>query len=293
MKYIENNKCFLCGETSFNMIHKGVRGSNEINVIKCTHCGLVQLDKFIADLNAFYEESNMRPVSKTIKEIRNAAFDDDYRRFKFTRNMIENKSVLDFGAGGGGYACIANKTAESVFAIELEKNMQEAIKSDGIPCFSSVDELIKSHPQKRFDCITMFHVLEHLQNPITVLKNLSDLLTENGRIIVEVPNADDALLSLYECEAFANFTYWMCHLYLYTNNTLSLLIEKAGLKLQVLEQIQRYPLANHLHWLSMKRPGGHQKWTSLCDVILDKNYGDKLARLGIADTIMVIIEKKS
>ena len=102
MNYINNTKCYLCGGTDFALIHKGVRGSKEINVMKCTGCGLVQLDRFIADLDSFYEESNMRPEQKSIKEIRAETYNDDYRRFIFTRNMIENRAVLDFGSGGGG-----------------------------------------------------------------------------------------------------------------------------------------------------------------------------------------------
>ena len=120
---------------------------------------------------------------------------------------------------------------------------------------------------------------------------MSDLLSENGRIVIEIPNADDALLSLYGCEAFADFTYWMCHLYLYSSRTLPMLVEKAGLRIQFMQQVQRYPLANHLHWLSCGKPGGHQKWACMCDSDLDRDYGSKLARLGIADTIMAVIRK--
>lgn len=167
--------------------------------------------------------------------------------------------------------------------------MQAEIRKDGIECFSFPEEL----NDKKFDVITMFHVLEHLKNPIEILQSLATLLDENGRIVIEVPNADDALLSLYKNTAFADFTYWMCHLYLYNNTTLRTLIEKAGMKLEFMQQVQRYPLSNHLMWLSCGKPGGHQKWAALSDCELDKNYGAKLSQLGIADTIVAIVGKKS
>ena len=131
-------------------------------------------------------------------------------------------------------------------------------------------------------------MLEHLPDPIETLKSLKGHLRLDGKIIIEVPNADDALLSLYKCVAFADFTYWVCHLYLFTNDTLKTVVERAGLKIQFIQQIQRYPLSNHLKWLCDGVPGGHQKWAAFNDTVLDGLYGERLARLGIADTIMVV-----
>jgi len=291
MSFIANTKCFLCGSNHFSCIHKGVRGSKDINVIRCESCGLVQLDKFIDDIEKFYEESNMRPVQKTLNEIRATAYRDDYRRYLFTKSMIENRSVLDFGAGAGGFIKLCKECVKDICGIELEKIMQDAIIKEGVPCFSGVKDLKQKMPEKRFNIITLFHVLEHLQNPIRVLRLLADLLDNNGKIIIEVPNADDALLSTFKNDSFADFTYWMCHLYLYSNQTLKALIEKAGLKVKFIQQIQRYPLANHLYWLSHNKPGGHQEWGMLTDYELDKAYEDKIAKLGIADTIIAVVEK--
>ena len=291
MSFIKNDKCYLCGANRFSIIHEGVRGSKDINVVKCKTCGLVQLDKFIDDIEKFYEESNMRPMQKSLKEIRTTAYQDDYRRYIFMRNMMENKSILDFGAGAGGFIKLCKECAKEIYGIELEKMMQDVIINEGVPCFSTASELKQNLPEKRFDIITLFHVLEHLQKPVEILQSLAELLNDNGKMIIEVPNADDALLSIYRCNSFANFTYWMCHLYLYSNQTLKALIEKAGLKISFIQQIQRYPLSNHLYWLSNKKPGGHSVWGMLSDDNLDKAYGDKLAKLGIADTIVTVVEK--
>ena len=138
----------------------------------------------------------------------------------------------------------------------------------------------------KFDVITAFHVLEHLENPLTYLAEMKKHLVPSGMLLLEVPNADDALLKLYQSSAFADFTYWHCHVYLYTNATLAELAKQAGFKVVFIEQVQRYPLANHLHWLAKGKPGGHHVWTYLQDDALDKAYGDKLAGLGMADTII-------
>ena len=69
-------------------------------------------------------------------------------------------------------------------------------------------------------------------------------------MILEVPNSDDALLTLYESKDFQNFTYWSQHLFLFNTKTMAELIEQTGLKLNGIKHIQRYPLSNHMYWLS-------------------------------------------
>lgn len=132
----------------------------------------------------------------------------------------------------------------------------------------------------------MFHVLEHLIDPVNVLETLRSTLSENGKLIIEVPNSNDALLTLYNSKSFSEFTYWSCHLYLFNPSTLKTVIEKAGYKVNYIKQIQRYPLSNHLYWLSKELPGGHQKWGFLDSVELHSQYENQLAALGICDTLI-------
>lgn len=288
-KEYKNDKCYLCGATEYQMIHEGTRGIKNIDVLKCNNCGLVRLSEFINNPDDFYRNSNMRKIEQSLEEIRNAAEEDDERRFRFCKNMIKNKTILDFGCGAGGFLCRAKNVALNVFGVEIEAKMNTALNREGILCYSSIEEAERDMQQK-VDLVTMFHVLEHLEEPEEFLHRLKNMLTSNGKIIIEVPNAEDALLTLYDCKDFAEFTYWECHFYLYTVETLKLLAQKIGMKAKFVQQIQRDPLSNHLYWLTNRKPGGHVQWAALNDSCLDKQYGDKLAQLGIADTILAIFE---
>lgn len=66
-----------------------------------------------------------------------------------------------------------------------------------------------------------------------------------------------------------------------------MLAEKAGLQVRWIQQVQRYSLANHLHWLSEGMPGGHKHWYWLSDDALNKAYENRLAALGLSDTLMM------
>jgi len=87
------------------------------------------------------------------------------------------------------------------------------------------------------------------------LKELAGSLAPRGRMVVEVPSSEDALLTLFSCDAFQRFTYWSQHLFLFNYETLQTLVEQAGLITVSVQQYQRYPLSNHLHWLSQGKPG--------------------------------------
>ena len=257
------------------------RGRYDIDVLKCEDCGLVRLSESVNNIDNFYIQSGMRNnVVDTPEHYRKTTIKDSMRRFRFTQNIIEGKSVLDFGCGAGGYLVLAKDIAATAEGVELEQVMRDGLNAEGIKCASSLDDV------GSFDVITMFHVLEHLDEPLLYLEKIKEHLNKDGKLLIEVPNADDALLSLYNSEKFADFTYWHCHVYLYTNDTIRKLAKKAGYHIDFVQQVQRYPLSNHLYWLAEGAPGGHKKYSFLNDKLLDRYYGDLLAKSGIADTIL-------
>ena len=62
----------------------------------------------------------------------------------------------------------------------------------------------------------MFHVLEHIPHQIQTLKIIKKNLKKNGKLIIEVPHADDFLLNFDELKEFKDFTFWSEHLILHT-----------------------------------------------------------------------------
>ncbi len=275
--------CYLCGGKELQKRAGGVRDNPTLDVMECSGCGLVFLSSFAHVEEGFYEAGRMHDneidadLDAWIKE---TARDDD-RRFRWLRALIPGKSILDFGCGAGMFLKRTIGIAKSVSGIEPEKRLKAHFDKQGLRVAHSLVEL-----KERFDIITMFHVLEHLRDPVQVLKELSACLNENGEIIVEVPNANDALLTLYHSKPFSEFTYWSRHLFLYEESTLARLAEKAGLKVNYIKQVQRYTLANHLYWLAEGKPGGHKEWDFLDTVELNAAYEERLAAAGCCDTIV-------
>ncbi len=273
--------CYLCGAQSFSKRPGRVRDNPALQVLECNGCGLVFLSSFDHIDAGFYENSRMHPAEFTVEDWLRETAADDERRFRTFRPLITNRAVLDFGCGNGGFLCRASSVARAVAGVEPEKRLQTYFKRAQLQVFASIHEV-----QPTFDVITLFHVLEHLPDPLSTLKELATKLNPGGRIIVEVPNANDALLSFYKNEAFSQFTYWSCHLFLFNQNTLTLLGAKADLEPQYIKQIQRYPLSNHLHWLAQNKPGGHVRWSCLDSQELHAAYEKQLGLMGCCDTLI-------
>jgi hypothetical protein len=111
-------------------------------------------------------------------------------------------------------------------------------------------------------------------------------------MVIDVPSSEDALLTLYGSDAFQRFTYWTQHLFLFNAETLRRLASQAGLRVVSIQQFQRYPLSNHLHWLSRKQLGGHWQWSFLDTQELSTAYAASLAAMGKCDTIIAHLENE-
>lgn len=64
------------------------------------------------------------------------------------------------------------------------------------------------------------------------------------------------------------------------------LISQSGLKLNWKKHVQRYPLSNHLYWMSKGEPGGQKRWGFLDNGKLTVEYESQLALIEKTDTII-------
>lgn len=285
-----NNKCcYLCEGSDFKTRPGNVRDNKHLKILECNECGLVFLDGHDHITEDHYQNSGMHDFKPDYDRWLIDCKKDDSRRIDFLKPKIANKTLLDFGCGIGGFLGLASQFCKKCYGLELEVGMQESFSQRGLKVYSNYDDLLSSG--LKFDIITSFHVVEHLKNPSEILKNLSQILNNNGEIIVEVPSSSDALLSLFNSVPFQNFTYWSQHLYLFNPDTFLKLSKKAELSLNWVKSIQRYPLSNHLHWLSQGLPGGHEKWSFLDSPKLTNAYEETLASLGITDTLIASLSK--
>jgi 2-polyprenyl-3-methyl-5-hydroxy-6-metoxy-1,4-benzoquinol methylase len=134
-----------------------------------------------------------------------AALDFVYNLFPDLKSM----RVLELGCGNGYLLKELNKRGATCYGLEPGPQIQDVIESN------KEIEIIKdffpsSKIEGKFDLILHFNVLEHLENPVKMLKEQAELLKPNGKIIVGVPNCEPNLktgdISIFMHEHFNYFT---------------------------------------------------------------------------------------
>lgn len=141
-------------------------------------------------------------------------------------------NVLDIGCGTGDFL-LGCKNKKFVVS-GIEPNAKARALSElklGSKIYSDISEL----ENKKFDCITMWHVLEHIPNLSEYIDNLKRLLKKDGTLIVAVPNFKSFDASYYG-------KYWAAydvprHLSHFSKNSISRLFLKAQMKV-----IDRLPM---------------------------------------------------
>ena len=277
--------CYLCHHPDLQPRKGVVRDNPVLRVLECTTCGLVTLNSFDHIRAGHYEQSGMHESqSHSIEAWLHDTEMDDQRRFEMLKSLLPNRKVLDFGCGAAGFARKVSSLASEVAGVEPERRVREHW-GKAIALYSTLEEAGLG-----YDLITAFHVIEHLPDPRAMLTELAARLNNQGRLVIEVPSSEDALLTLYDNHAFQRYTYWSQHLYLFNVETLRQLATQAGLRVVSIQQFQRYPLSNHLYWLSRHQPGGHKHWAFLDNPALNEAYAASLAATGKCDTLIAHLE---
>jgi 2-polyprenyl-3-methyl-5-hydroxy-6-metoxy-1,4-benzoquinol methylase len=144
-------------------------------------------------------------------------------RFERVNQLVsDNATTLDAGSSSGEFVYLLQKRGYKTKGIEANEPYAEYSRSE-LEVDISIQPFSQYFSNEEFDLITMFHVLEHLENPVRDLRKLSERLKPNGYFVIEVPNI------LYRNMSFSH-KWHPGHLFSYTAETLSKIMGTAGLE---------------------------------------------------------------
>ncbi|MBT3240598.1 MAG: methyltransferase domain-containing protein [Chloroflexi bacterium] len=216
--------CLLCKHEESSLFDKREMHGLEVNNRICKNCGFVYLSPRMTEeeLDQFYK-NEYRTLYHGQEAPTPADLNTQQQRADHLLSLVKNENQnitrhLDIGSSSGvllktiikGFNCIG-------IGVEPGDSYRDYAESQGLKIYASLEQLKKDEKEK-FDLISMSHVLEHMPDPIALLSELSGLLTEEGKLLVEVPNL------------YGHTSFEISHLSSFSPHTLAEIFKQAGYK---------------------------------------------------------------
>jgi SAM-dependent methyltransferase len=224
--------CPLCGGTSATTVAtRDGKTGKALHTVQCNGCGLGYTDPLPtpSELAAYYEnvyrqdykaasEPQLRHV---LRAARNAA-----RRWQWLREKLPipaGARTLDIGASSGEFVFLASTLGYRATGFEPHKGYAGfGVRELGVDVRQGTLEAnLPSVAHEKFDVVSMFHVLEHLPDPVATLRQLSEALSDHGVLYIEVPDATRF--------GSPHYMFFRAHLLYFTRQSLRSLARAAGL----------------------------------------------------------------
>jgi 2-polyprenyl-3-methyl-5-hydroxy-6-metoxy-1,4-benzoquinol methylase len=183
------SKCIICGSNNYKIIF------NEfgVDILKCLNCGHI-FSSFEQEqyYGGYYGEKIKNEDHFWWDEAHKKMYDD------FCRIFIKNKSgkLLDVGCGFGYFIKKISFFPDwEAFGYEISETAVNYARNNlGLKNIFSGRVENSGFPEKYFDIITLWDVVEHIPNPKPLLVYLRTILKEDGILFIHTPNAKIQLI---------------------------------------------------------------------------------------------------
>ncbi len=195
----ENTPCDWCGEKRSINLFFGPDWledkPGEFTMAKCINCGLFRQNPRLSwdSLKEYYpkEYAAYTPISlKREKKLTNLGKNYGYiKRKRFIKEFKVMGKLLDIGCGTGKFLREMSRD-ETWDIVGIEPNQFAFDTAKNIPNINIYQGRFReiSFQKESFDVITLWNVLEHLEQPIEDLRYAYDILKNNGLIVFTIPN---------------------------------------------------------------------------------------------------------
>lgn len=272
-------KCVICEDTKTpKRINDTVKGDkkNALKVFACAQCGHIQLHPPLYSLQYYNQDDQVNFVvhdyGTPLERLIEHSWVDARRRverFDEKGILLENSPQLKVIDVGGGYGFFGSEMKHAFpdaevlvlepSALRIEKGLEYLKNANkALPTFMEglLDQDFVSNNEGKYDVVSLWHVLEHVPDPVQLLKDASRIAKKNGGIVcVELPNAGDELIKL--SSAFKDRSFMIEHISYFDKNMLERVAHLAAPEGKcTVYGYQRYGIFNYFNWVYKNAPLG-------------------------------------
>lgn len=193
---LESADCNLCGSSRQTPLVVQHWFGEDFVVVRCADCGMIRTNpRPTREWKARFYDPDCNGLAEQMggKEFVYAPAPDrlpSYQRLLhfITKRVPARGRLVDIGAASGVFASMARDAGFEAFACDYSREaLAYGEKHYGIRTIQSPAEDIDAEDES-FDVVTIFHTIEHLPDPLAVLRELHRILKPGGRIFLETPN---------------------------------------------------------------------------------------------------------
>lgn len=235
-----HSACPCCGERSAQVIaNRDGKTGEALITVSCNQCALGRIDPLpsdqaLADWYATqYRQAYKSAVQPALRHVLRAGRNAQWRWQWLCQNTparqpeppLSSMRSLDIGSSSGEFVYLLQTLGFQARGIEPHAGYASYAQSMlGVQVNNcTLQQGLSSEEADSLDLISMFHVLEHLAEPVAALRTLGEKLKSGGLLYIEVPNATRLCAPHY--------MFFRAHTLYFTGPTLRNLLETAGFKL--------------------------------------------------------------
>lgn len=151
--------------------------ASEISFYRCEQCQLEVASPSKCWAEGQYTEDENYPIRW------------EFERFLDDLGPIPRR-ILELGCGTGVFLDLARKRGHSVVGVDFSSNAVSVARSKGLDVVCGGFDTLQTHVSQedlRFDAVAMFHVIEHLPRPESVLMELSRFVKKDSLLGISCP----------------------------------------------------------------------------------------------------------
>lgn len=194
-----NLACNLCGANHTKLL--GIRNrenygsekylNRRARIVKCKRCGLIYANPMPIPTKKQFRNDYSKRNFVTLSLRSRAKKEIEARLDRIVSWMGESGNLLDIGSGNGAFLALSMQRGFKAVGIETSRTY---VKHSRINC-PDIQVITKplrdtKFPDNSFDIIHMNHVLEHVYDPMSELKEIRRILRPGGGLWIGVPNAE-------------------------------------------------------------------------------------------------------
>ena len=247
-KLVEFSPCPICGseDTPAAFVKYGFIYAD------CRACGHLFVKNRLREdvLLGLYQASNLDKLDRKVKtsEPHRDYWGQVHEKYISLVGTlgIANRNALDVGCGAGTFLknlCamtdlvphgldFCEDTFEDIVALIGRENYYYRLRMEDV-----------DFGDKRFGLITLWGVLEHLVDPLSVLTRCAEVLATDGRVLLLIPNAHSRAIRILGVQTPT--LHPRGHINLCTESSFALLAKKAGLSIE--RRFQELPVIDLMH----------------------------------------------